>query len=145
MQRSRRVERRRCRVWGGDPVDGDTVEGGFGGVSGAEGVGGDPFGSESGGAGAVAQHEGDPITVDGVEGDPPGAHAGEQRPGGSAANRYPSREGSDGVGGGVLAVGHADSVAGCFLVGLGPTDGDDQSAGLGVDVGESEGGELGAP
>jgi hypothetical protein len=131
MQRSRRVERRRCRVWGGDPVDGDTVDGGFGGVS--------------GGAGAVAQHEGDPITVDGVEGDPPGAHAGEQRPGGSAANRYPSREGSDGVGGGVLAVGHADSLAGCFLVGLGPTDGDDQSAGLGVDVGESEGGELGAP
>lgn len=53
-------------------------------------------------------------------------------------------EGGDGVGGGVVAVGDTAGVAGRVLVGLGPADGQDQAAGLRLDVCESERGQLGA-
>jgi hypothetical protein len=45
---------------GGDPVAGDAREGGFGGVSGAQGVWSDAFGGESGVAGAAAEHDRSP-------------------------------------------------------------------------------------
>jgi hypothetical protein len=68
--------------------------------------------------------------------------AGEQWPGCPATYGGPRRECRGGLGEGVLAVSDADDLAVAFGVGLGTTHHEEQSAGSGLDVGESEPGQL---
>lgn len=72
------------------------------------------------------------------------AQTDEERPGRFAADGGPGGEGGDGVGEGVLSVGDSDELAAAFGVGLGSADVQEQPGRLGLDVGEGEGGELGA-
>ena len=66
------------------------------------------------------------------------------RPGLGASVAEPGVECGDRVGGGVLAVDDGDDLAVGVLVGLGPADGEQDAAGLELDVGQREGGQLGA-
>lgn len=57
----------------------------------------------------------------------------------------PGVECRDGVRDGVLAVDHGHDLTVGVLVGLGPTNGEQDAAGLELDVGQRERGQLGAP
>jgi hypothetical protein len=73
------------------------------------------------------------------------AQAGEQRAGRGAADGEPGCDGADGIGVGVLAVGEADDLATPVWVGLGPAHTQQQPGSLGLEVGEGESRQLGAP
>lgn len=84
-------------------------------------------------------------------GDSGGAMAGRARPrmlvnsGPGWCHERARRRAGDRVGGRVVAVGDADDLAGGAGVGFGAADVDQQTLGPGLEVGEGEGGQLGAP
>lgn len=128
----------------GDPFDANAGQRGAGGVAGAQRVSGDPGGGQTGGSGAGTKDPSDGVTGDRLQSGTAGAHAGEQRARGGAAEVQPGGERGDGVGGPMPAGGDADDLAAAGGVGLGAADGDQQAGWLGLEVGEGEGGELAA-
>ncbi|MEI2713792.1 MAG: hypothetical protein V9G04_11025 [Nocardioides sp.] len=106
---------------------------------------GDPGDIEAGSLGAGTQHSRRHVWGEVFQADRAGPDPGEQRSGDFAAELSPGSQGGDGVGAGVLAVGHGDVFAVAFLIGLGTSDGQEQTGGFVVDIGEGEGHELGDP
>lgn len=124
---------------GGDSGEGNAAEGGGGGVSGAQGVGRAPGAVEPRLFGAAAEHLGNGVPGERLVADPGAVEAGEQRPGSVAAQQpAPGGEGSDGVGGWVLARSDGDGLPVVVLVGLGVPDGDEEAGGFVAKVEQGE-------
>ncbi len=93
-------------------------------MPGAQRVGGDAGAIEASGHGPVAEHPGHDVVAERLFADP-----GEQGSGLVAAEPTPRGESGCGVG----AVGDRDDRAEFLLVGLGVSDGDQDSGGLGLE------------
>ncbi len=127
---------------GGDPVDADSGQGRAGGMTGAQRVRADPLDAKPGGCGPVLDDAGHRVAGYGHGRGQARAHAREERPGRGATQGEPGIEGGDRVGEGVLAVGDTDDLTSPIGVGLGAAQTEQQTSGLGLDVGEGECGKL---
>lgn len=127
-----------------DPVQRNAGEGGGGGVSGAQGVRGDPGAVEAGGHRSFPEHPRDDVVAERLVTDATGPDPREHRAWLVTSDSQPGGQGRDGVGHGVGSVSDGDDLAVLFLVGLGSSDRDQEAAGLEFEVFQVQRDELGA-
>ena len=108
---------------GGYSLDRGTVDGGCGGVSGAQRVAGDRDTVEAGRIGSFLDESADGSGSDALVGDAAGIdHAGEERARSSWADAEPVVERPDRVGKSIVAASDTDELTACVLIGLGAAD-----------------------